>query len=98
MTFPKFYRIKQSFDATFIEDVAGSVREKFAAFDIGENVLPGQTVAVTVGSRGIHNLKVLVATVVECLKERGLKPYIIFNTAPLPVWSSTTKTSTDKSC
>ena len=77
MTFPKFYQIKQSFDAPFIEDVEGVVREKFAAFDIGENVLPGQTVAVTVGSRGIHNLKALVATVVECLKERELKPYII---------------------
>ena len=53
MTLPAFYRIKQRFDAISLEDVAESVREKFAAFNFGENVLPGQTVAVLGGWEGI---------------------------------------------
>jgi hypothetical protein len=77
MTFPIFYQIKQRFDVTSIGDVAGAVREQFAGFNPGDKVKPGQTVAVAVGSRGTHDLKILVATVVECLKETGLKPYII---------------------
>jgi len=32
---------------------------------------------VTVGSRGINNLRTIVATVVECLRNMGLKPFIM---------------------
>lgn len=77
MIFPKMYQIRQRFDVTSINDVAGSVREQFSGFDHEDKVQPGETVAIGVGSRGTHDLKILVATVVECLKAMGLKPYII---------------------
>jgi hypothetical protein len=77
MDFPSFYRIQQRFDVTSIDDVAGAVRDEFAKFDPADKIRPGQTVAVGVGSRGTHDLRVLVKATVECLKAMQLKPYII---------------------
>jgi hypothetical protein len=77
MVFPLFYHIQQRFDVTSIQDIAGSVREQFTAFNAEDRVKSGQTVAVGVGSRGTHDLKTLVTTVVECLQNMGLRPYVI---------------------
>jgi hypothetical protein len=77
MHFPPLYRIQQRFDVTSIDDVAQTVREEFAKFDPNDKIRPGQTVAVGVGSRGTHDLKILVATVVKCLRAMQLEPYII---------------------
>ena len=75
--FPQMYPIHQHFDSASIEDVVGAVREQFSGFRPGEKIQPGQTVAIAVASRGTHDLKTLVATVVERLLGMGLKPYII---------------------
>jgi hypothetical protein len=77
MRFPYLYRIQQCFDDTSIDDVTGAVRSAFANFDPADKIRPDQTVAVGVGSRGTHDLKVLVKATVECLKTMQLKPYII---------------------
>jgi hypothetical protein len=71
------YRIQQRFDTTSIGDVPEAVRRGFSRLDIGKNVQPGQRVAVTAGSRGIDNLTTITATVVECLRNMGLKPFIL---------------------
>ena len=77
MKFPSFYRIQQRFDDTALKDVARAVRDEFENFKPGTKIRAGQRVAVGVGSRGTHDLKILVATVVECLRAMQLEPYII---------------------
>ncbi len=77
MHFPPLYRIQQRFDVVSIDDVAQAVRDEFARFAPETKICPGQRVAVGVGSRGTHELKILVATVVECLRALQLEPYII---------------------
>jgi hypothetical protein len=77
MYFPPMYRIQQRFEEKSIDDVAGAVREAFANFDFTAKIKSGDKVAVGVGSRGTHDLKVLVKATVECLKVMQLKPYII---------------------
>lgn len=77
MNFPTFYRVKQHFDVTSIKDVAQAVRNEFADFKRGPKIRSGQRVAVAVGSRGTHDLGILVATVVECLRAMQLEPYVI---------------------
>lgn len=72
----QFFKIKQNFPDTGIEDVASEVRAKFSTLKIGRHVKPGQSVAVGVASRGTHDLKDLVVATVECLKDLELKPYI----------------------
>ncbi len=77
MNYPLMYRIQQRFDTTSIGDVPEAVRREFSRLDIGKNVQPGQRVAITAGSRGIDNLIPITATVVECLRNVGLKPFIL---------------------
>jgi hypothetical protein len=77
MNYPLMYRIRQRFDTTSIGDVPDAVHRGFSQLDRGKRVRPGQRVAVTAGSRGIDNLITITATVVECLKEMGLQPFIL---------------------
>jgi hypothetical protein len=77
MEFPKFYRIQQRFDDKSLKDVARAVRDEFANFKPATKIRAGQRVAVGVGSRGTHDLKVLVETVIECLRAMQLEPYVI---------------------
>jgi hypothetical protein len=77
MTLPQFYRIRQVFGAKAVENVTKCVREQFEGFDAADRIRPGQSVAVAVASRGTHDLKILVKTVIDCLKDRDLKPHII---------------------
>lgn len=77
MHLPSFYRIRQRFDETSIDDVAGAVRDAFAKFDPADKIRPGQSVAVGVGSRGTHDLRILVKSTVECLQAMALMPYIM---------------------
>lgn len=77
MDFPSFYRIHQCFDATSIDNLQQAVRDEFSRFNPRKRIDPGQSVAVGVGSRGTHELKILVSTVVECLHQMQLEPYII---------------------
>lgn len=77
MEYPSFYRIRQRFDDTSLKDVAQAVRDEFASFKPETKIHAGQRVAVSVGSRGTHDLKILVETVVACLRAIQLEPYII---------------------
>ncbi|MBW2430981.1 MAG: DUF362 domain-containing protein, partial [Deltaproteobacteria bacterium] len=77
MDLPPFYRIRQRFNVNSLADVAAAVRDEFSKFDPADKIRPGQTVAVGVASRGTHDLKILVATTVACLKSMGLKPFVI---------------------
>jgi Lactate racemase N-terminal domain len=50
---------------------------QFAEKRAFDSLKPGGRVAVAVGSRGIANLKTIVATVVELLRARDAQPYVV---------------------
>ncbi len=77
MNYPPLYRIRQRFDTTSIKNLPGSIHREFSRLNGRKNVLPGQRVAVAVGSRGINNLRTIVATVVECIRNMELEPFIL---------------------
>ncbi|MDF2501789.1 MAG: hypothetical protein K0Q77_2503 [Anaerosporomusa subterranea] len=74
---PKVIRIRQRFDRPVIADVVAELKSKLQAKDIFAKIQPGQTVAITVGSRGITNMPLLIKTLVEQVKQRGAKPFLI---------------------
>ncbi|WP_319521442.1 lactate racemase domain-containing protein [uncultured Desulfosarcina sp.] len=76
MQFQEFFRVEQKFDSRCIQDVPEAVRQEFDRLGLNDQIAPGQTVAVGVGSRGVHNLPELVRTSVECLKALSLEPFI----------------------
>jgi len=75
--YPPMYPVRQHFHLPRMEDVTAAVEEQFATFPFPEGLGPGQSVAVCVGSRGIHDLPHIVAAVVRCFKALGLRPRII---------------------
>ena len=74
---PPMYRIQQLFDSRAIDAVGKAIEEEFSMLDLSDRIRPGQRVAVAVGSRGIDRLPEIVATVVKCLRELELIPFIL---------------------
>ncbi|MEL7649359.1 MAG: lactate racemase domain-containing protein [Sedimentibacter sp.] len=74
---PKFVRIRQSFDDTKIENIEEEISKQFKRDDIACTIKEGQTVGVTVGSRGLANLKEIVKYVCDNIKKLGATPVIL---------------------
>lgn len=74
---PNMVKIKQNFPAEEVTDVEGTLRQEMANPGIGEHIKPGMEIAITVGSRGMAQLPVLVQVIVEEVKKRGAKPFIV---------------------
>jgi hypothetical protein len=70
-------RVRQHFQATRVEDVPGTVRQELSKLNLGSKVKPGETVAVTVGSRGIANIAVITKAIVDHVKSLGGVPFIV---------------------
>ena len=48
-------KIRQRFQTNPIEDIAGAVQAQFQCVSAADDIKPGQSVALTAGSRGINN-------------------------------------------
>ena len=84
MSFPQMLRVRQLFEDSCIADpravaraAAARLLASFAERAALRPILPGQSVAVGCGSRGIANLAEIVAGVIAALKEAGLEPFIV---------------------
>ena len=77
MPFPRMLRVLQKFDAPRIDDVPAEVERQLAALDLGQIVQPGQTVAITVGSRGIAKIAQIIKASVDHFKGLGSVPFIV---------------------
>jgi hypothetical protein len=76
-TYPQMFRIRQHFDAPRVDDIAGTVRDEIAKINPSSVIKPGQTVAITAGSRGVANIDTIIKTIVEEMKAIGAVPYIV---------------------
>ena len=74
---PAMYRVKNRIEGPSVPDVAQAVRMELAKPRIADRVKPGQTIAITVGSRGVSNQPLVVKTLVEELHKAGARPFII---------------------
>ena len=77
MRHPQVFRVRQRFVAPKVDDVVAEVHAQLGRLDLGQRIQPGQTVAITAGSRGIANLSVILRTTVEHLKRLGARPFIV---------------------
>ena len=74
---PKMVKVHQSYDAQKIEDLRGHLKAEMEAKVSDKAGYAGKRICITVGSRGIPDLDVLVKTMCDTLKEWGAKPFII---------------------
>jgi hypothetical protein len=74
---PPVYRIKQKFARTQL-DLEDAVEEAVnRVFPPGQpGLAPGSTIGITAGSRGIHNIVPILATIIARLQSRELRPFL----------------------
>ncbi|BCV24872.1 lactate racemase domain-containing protein [Gelria sp. Kuro-4] len=77
MRFPRMVTLKQHFSHHGISNVEEKVREEVGRVLPYTNIRHGDSVAITVGSRGIANLSSIVRTLVRALISYGCKPFIV---------------------
>jgi hypothetical protein len=73
-------RVRQKFDAQRVADVAAETKRQLTALRLGGGagkVRPGQTVAITVGSRGIANIAEITKAICDHVRTLAAKPVII---------------------
>jgi hypothetical protein len=70
-------RIRQSFERPRVSDITTGVNMALDQLDLGSRIRPGQTVALTAGSRGIANIPLILRGVADHLKKLGSRPFIV---------------------
>ena len=75
--YPQVFRLRQRFDSPGVGDAPSAVHNQLARLDLGRKVRPGQSVAVTAGSRGVANVAVILRAIVDHLKGLGAQPFIV---------------------
>ncbi len=74
---PKFFTLRQKFDTSHVPDVAAAVHEELGRLRLDERVAPGDSVAITAGSRGLTNNLRIISAIVEYMKGIGAAPFIV---------------------
>lgn len=74
---PRMVKARQVFDSAHIGDVAAHIRAQMEQSLSDKQRYAGKRLAITVGSRGIPSLDVMVRTVVAVLQEWGAEPFIV---------------------
>lgn len=77
MPFPRMLRLRQKFDCPRIDDIPEEVERQLQSLDLAGKVLPGQSVAITVGSRGIANIAPITKAIVAHFKRLRAVPFIV---------------------
>src|SRR5262245_60018667 len=77
MHYPPMVRLRQHFERPRVDDIAAAVRGSLEKLNLGRTIKPGQTVALTAGSRGIANIPLVLKTVAQVLKDLGAKPFLV---------------------
>lgn len=77
MIFPRTFRVRQTFERTRVADVAAETTRELARLNLREHIRPGQSVAITAGSRGIANIRFIIKAVVDHFKTIGARPFIV---------------------
>lgn len=75
--FPQFAYARRHRDPPRIDDVTAATRDAMADITALDELDAGAEVAVTAGSRGIHDMPELVVAAVAELRERGLDPFVM---------------------
>src|SRR5262245_29085547 len=77
MRFPRMLRLRQKFDCPRLDDIAAEVDRQLRALNLAAKIQPGQTVAITVGSRGIANIALITKAIVDHFLRLKAVPFIV---------------------
>jgi hypothetical protein len=75
--YPRFIRIRQQFERPRIDDLTQAVSTELDKLDLSQRIRPGQTVALTAGSRGIANIPEVLRATAQYLRGLGAQPFLV---------------------
>ncbi len=75
--YPQVFRLRQTFDRPRVADVAAEVDAELAKLSLAGTIRPGQSVAITAGSRGVANIHLIIRAIADHLKRLGAQPFIV---------------------
>jgi hypothetical protein len=73
---PKMMKIRQLYDSAYIEDIPNHILRQMEENLSDKEQYRGKRLAISVGSRGIPDLDVIVKTIIDRLKAWGADPFI----------------------
>jgi hypothetical protein len=76
-TFPQIFRVRQVFPRPRVADVGAEVHAQLGRLELHRRVQPGQSVAITAGSRGIANIAAILRAVVQFFQVIGARPFLV---------------------
>ena len=76
-SFPRMFAVRQKFPASPPLEIPAVIRSEFKAQDFLARLKPGARIAVAAGSRGISNIREILAAVLDVLNRAGAKPFIL---------------------
>lgn len=74
---PKMAKVRQNYHAPRVADVRGEVVAQLNREEIASLVKPGAEIAVLVGSRGVAQIALIAKTVIDVLKSKGARPFVV---------------------
>jgi hypothetical protein len=77
MGYPRIVRIRQHLERPLLDDVPGAVAAELSRLELERRIRPGQTVALTAGSRGIANIPAILRATADFLKKLGARPFLV---------------------
>jgi len=75
--YPEMATIKQNLFSSNLQGITDAVTSALSELSLSQHSRPGDTVAIGVGSRGIHRQDTVVRQCVRFLQDCGLKPFIV---------------------
>jgi hypothetical protein len=77
MQLPRMFRLRQRLDGPSVTEIAGEVEQQLAVLRLNDHIKPGETIAVTAGSRGIANIVTILRATVEHVRRLGAVPFLV---------------------
>jgi hypothetical protein len=75
--YPNIFRLRQLFDGPEVSDVAAEVDNQLSQLQLAEKIQPGETVAISAGSRGVANIHIIIKAVADHLSSIDARPFIV---------------------
>lgn len=73
----KLILIKQKFSSHLINDIAEKIKSEIAGLELDKLVKPGDSIAITAGSRGISDINLITKNVIDELIKLQGRPFIV---------------------
>ena len=72
-----FKKIHQKFNNTYLKDISKTIKDEFSRIQLDKKIKPGMEIGITVGSRGIDNLQLIIKSIIGEVKKRKGIPFIL---------------------